>query len=774
MGYFKNHLIKLILFIKNLFNSKNKESIEKVDYDATIEEKWSCDSFNNNSLNARFEVEKGDGYQAFFDLNNNFVLELQRKNLYAWCVNKFFRYKDFILEATIQITKSEEITKSKIANINDETMAGSCAVGWIFRNIEKAFYSVLVSDASFFRFDVVINNTPKTLISWTKLQEEISGAFKITIVSLDSYITILINDCWVANIEDDVINASGKIAFAGQNYNQVSHVNLSLKSISINSHLLDVQNKYDEVNNEQSIKKEARRRLANSYYIIGNVSAGINEIKHIEKIGLESEDALLAGKIYFAARLLENAEKYFIKAIEIGDEKTKRDASIQLLNLYYYSDQYKKIKNILDGIQDIESSFDLCNIKAHYLHYMGHHAEAAHFYKKAFVISPEQGLFAFNAGKEYESDGNINDAINSYIEACNAFLKTKQYVDLGQALNALEHLAKDDERYWAISAKFYYAIEKYDEAIRYLLLLTEKDSKDATVWYLYALILQMKKDKKSTLAFEKAYNLSPNESLYCFRYAEALYLEKQDCEKYIEKAIQLDKQNGWAYNLYATFMLEKNEVDKAIFYIEKARMYLPNEITVLGNYIHIKRMKGELKDYYVLFGGSEIDSVKDDELYLAIDPAVEQNRAEAYYLFANELHQADEIEKAHIWYEKALKLIPNNDDLLLDFAINAYMLGYLNEAESYVVKALDISPSLKAYHLISVIAKDMGDYARSEVSLIKAIDEYGKDEELLFALANLYLTINKKEKALSVLEELKSSNITSSNRFIELEKLARE
>ena len=773
----KNYLYRFASFIKGFFKQREKKDETKIDYDASPEEEWICNSFVCPFHNTRFKEEKGDGYNAFFETkHSSFALELERKNLYAWVQNKVFRYKDFCLEATICIEK-----KGQWKNNNTE-MAGACAVGWLFRNIEKAFYSVLISDSGFLRVDVVINNTPKSLIPWTKLIERIGNEFKLTVISFDSSITCLVNDVWIARIEDDVINAEGKIAFAGQNYNQIPTVKFLLKKIKIDSRLIDVQSKYTEANNEQNIKKEARRNLVNSYYIVGNTASSIAEIKKIEKIGLEAEDALLAGKVYFSARIIEKAEEYFLKAIKL-DIKNK-EATIQLLNLYYYSNQYEKIENILNKLKknEIETSSALCNIKAHYLHYAGSHKDAAFFYNKAFLISKEeekeQGLFALNAAREYESAIDNNNAILSYIEACNVFLKTKQYVDMGQALNALERLMNDDERYWTLSAKFYYAIEKYDKANEYLELLIKKDSKNADIWYLYALILEMKKDKKATNAFKKAHILNPNESLYCFRYAHALYLEKNLSEIFIKKTIELDEKNALAYNLYAMLMIDKNELDRALQYIEKAREYLPNDIEVFGNYIHIKRMRGELKDCYKLFGCVDFVGDNNDikENYI-IDLAVEQNRAKTYHLFANELHQLDSLDEAHTWYEKAIKLTPNNDKLFFDAAINSQALGYLNEAENYAVKAHESSPSPETYRLIALIAREMGNYARSELSLMQAIDEYGKNEELLFDLVNLFLSMNKKEKAVSILNELKTlsnaEEIICSNKFIELERLAK-
>ncbi|MGP1439253.1 MAG: TPR domain-containing protein [Treponema sp.] len=788
MNIIKNYLYSFVLFIKNLFKDKKIKIQKEIDYDATPEEEWICNSFIPPFSNARFREEKGDGYHVFFETaQSSLALELERKNLYAWVQNKVFRYKDFVLEAIISIEKDSIDAQCKNTNLDNE-MAGSCATGFLFRNTEKAFYSVLISNAGFLRVDVVINNTPKTLIPWTKLIEKIDNKFKLTIISFDSSITCLVNDIWIGCIEDDIINASGKIAFAGQNYSQSSHVKFLLKTIKINSHPIHVQNKYLEANNEKNIKKEARRNLANSYYIIGNLPSSIAEIKKIENTELETEDALLAGKVYFSARLIERSEEYFLKAIELFPKN--KEATIQLLNLYYYSNQYEKLKQTLDTLSknEIETSSSLCNLKAHYLHYLGKHNEAAFFYNMAFILSKkegkEQGLFALNSGKEHETAGNINAAISSYIEASNIFLKTQQYIDMGQTLNALEHLAKNGECYLSLSAKFYYAIKKYDEATKYLEILTKQNSKNADVWYLYALILEMNKDKKAIKAFKKAHTLNPNESLYCFRYAKALYSEKKECITYLEKAIELDEKNGWAYNLYAVLMTERNKLDEALQYIKKAREHLPSEISVLANFIHIKRMRGELNDCYVLFAylpsikneknNQEIDNMHE----YSVDLSVEQNRAEAYHLFANELHQIDSLEQAHTWYEKAIKLKPNDDKLLLDAAINSHMLGYINEAENYAVKALDILPSLEAYRLIATIAKEMGNYARSETSLMQALNDYGKNEDVLFDLANLFLSINKKEKVSYVLEEIKSlpnsKEIMQTNRFIELKHLIEE
>ena len=112
---------------------------------------------------------------------------------------------------------------------------------------------------------------------------------------------------------------------------------------------------------------------------------------------------------------------------------------------------------------------------------------------------------------------------------------------------------------------------------------------------------------------------------------------------------------------------------------------------------------------------------------------------------------------------------------MFDSSVNALKAGYLNEANEKAWKALGISAEVKTYSLIAKIAKEMGDYAQSEFCLIKAIEEFGENVELLLDLAYLYLFLNKKDKALSILEQIKKldniKDIEKDFRFIEAKKL---
>lgn len=800
-----NIVKKLLLWlapIKNLFvrNKKKREVQKKIDYDDEVYEVWET-TFDSQDPNVRFAKEDGDGYRAFFDSLNNqsgFVLELQRKNLYAWVENRFFRYKNFVLEAVIELIElpNKKNKKSTIKTMSQKTcnannkMAGSYSFGFIFRNIEKAFYSILISDKSMARLDVVINNMPKTLCPWILL-DSLSSKVKLTVIALESSITLLINDEWVAKIEDDSIVAAGKIAFAMQNYKDYPCVSSTLRQISIDSRLIEVQKKYDKA--MSNITKNARVRLCRAYYTIGNFSYAMNEIKAIEKIGMEVEDYLMAGDIYSAINMTEKAEAYFLDGIKIRWElladvlekkegfSCKKDAIydathdsicmeafIKLACLYANSLQYQKLKDLLEKIGDekIESSPILCNVSAHYLSYQGHYTKAAEFYKKASVLDAKDASSLLMAASSYNIAGNKDEAILFYIKAGNLFVEQGFYVELGKVLTSLEHLGVDDEQYMSLNAKFYYGTNQKEKAYEICKNMTRQGKAEADIWYLYATILQERGETKAQDAFITAYNKDQANSSYAYALAKSLYLDKKKCEPYIIKALQDEMVRGEAYNLYASLMIDENNMERAEEYIEKAREALPSNLDVLQNYLYIKRLRGKLKETYHLFG---------IECSHTLDEAVECDRGRAYHMFARELDLNGETQLAYEMYHNALKLQKESDTLYYDASQNALTLGYLVEANDMAIKAIEFKELPAYYLLLAKIAKDMGQYARCSAIISEGFKKKIFDEHSILDLIYLYLSMNKKKEAQGLLHTLKdmphTDNLLSLEKKKELENI---
>ncbi len=728
--------LKLYLdYLKHQFKKrKDAKKNKTIDTEEIKEEIWEADFSKKES--ARFSEENGDGYTASFETeggNSFFSLELKRKHLYAWTVNNVFRYKNFVVDAEIELPEFK--TETEQANEN----AGGCAAGLLFRHIsDKAFYALLISDKGWVRIDAVINSTPMPVIGWTKPLCGFTGAaVKVKIVCAGTSITVLINDVWLGKFESDIIQAAGKIAFAGQNWESYPSVRFKLKSFKIVSQILLVETADSAANALESISAENHINLAATYYGMGQYVAAIYEIKQARKLCASTfRDCILLGRIYFAQHLYEEAEKEFFYALEM--EPDNFEIIQELASVYYAADKTKELKTLLKKIpqKEIKNSRLLCTLKAHLLSTETEHEKAAKMYAQAFKIEPECGLLKYNEAKELSLAGKKEEATEAYIKAGSLFLAAEEYNDMADVINALDRLASDDERTWAIAGKFYYAVDNKREALRNLKKLCDRQTKDSTVWYLYGLLLQNEEEdtRKAVAAFKKAFQLDPGYPLYAFRLAEALYLNGEDCTSVLAKAERLDNGNGWVHNLKGLCAMDKDELLQAQAAFEKARELLPDEIVILENYVEVMRLQGKLKNCAPLF---------DIEAGTA-DLAAERNRGMAFHIFANALFFDGEYDEADIWYQKALKLRPADAELLTDKAENSLQIGLLNDADDLLVKALDIEPSERIYRLIAVVAGKKGDYARAEITLRSALTEFGKSEDLAADLENLYKRTKRK------------------------------
>ena len=732
--------IKLYIdYLKNYLKKKTTPKTLSIDLEEIKEETWKADF--SMPEESRFAEEKGDGYEAFFEKYNSkdvFSLDLKRKHLFAWTINPFFRYKDFVLEASI-ILPEFSIQKK-------ESNAGSCACGFIFRHIsDKAFYVLLVSDKKWIRLDAVVNSTPIPVLGWTKPLESIDGnECKIKLICAGTSITVIVNNSWLGKFDSDIVQAAGKIGFAAQNWEDYSSAKFYLTEFKITSFPIEVETIDSVANTPKAIMPDAYINLASTYYAMGQYVSAIYQLKQAWKLREpQLQEHILAGRIYFAQRLTEEAEIEFRKAYELDNENT--EVISELAALYYHLHDIKKLKETLKKLstEKIKSSVLLCSLKAHLLSAEEKNAEAAKMYAQAFKLEPKNGLLKYNEGNELIKAGDTEKACDAYIQAANLFLASEEYKDMADTVNILERILPDDERTWTISGKFHYALENTDEALYNFKKLCKAKTKDSTIWYLYGLLVE--DEKEAVKAFKKACTLNPDYGLYQFRLAETLYLNGEDCSKPLATAEELEPENGWVHNLKGLCAMDNNDLQLAQTEIEKARKLLPDEIVILENYVEIMRLQGRLGECQNLF---EIEKG-------TADLAAERNRAEAFHIFANALFFDGRYEDADTWYQKALKLKPSDTGILTDKAENSLQIGLLNEADDLLVKALDIEPSERIYRLIASVSMQKGDYIRAEVTLKKTLEEFGQSDDVLFDLANLYLNTNRKDKAAEIIKQLK-------------------
>ena len=781
MGMLKLYIDYFKSKLKNL--RKPKEDIP-IDYEEIVEEQWQADF--SKPENCRFAAETGDGYTAAFTPpdpagtnTGGITLEAQRKHLYAWTVNPVFRYKDVIIEADIHLPAPAEPAKKPDVTTASSDKAGGFAAGLLFRYISQStFYALMISDAGWVRLDAVVNSTPMPLLGWVKIPDfahpdadhhgsihpnpdhadsdhpdsdhkeeaDTKRAYSIKLIANNTTITIVINGHWIACCEDDTIQAAGKIAFAIQNWETYPQVTAQLSRFSLTSIPMTVETAYTETNEFSAVPPDARISLAKTLYAMGRYVPALLQLRAAARLREPEEaDRILAGRIYFAQRMLDEAEQEFQAVLEANP--SNEEAFAELGGIYYRAERYEDLQHLLQKVPKpmmAQSSF-LSNLEGHLFHALGKHEEAAEAYRRAFTISPEQGLFAFHQANELYDCGKKPEAVDAYMQAARAFLQQEAYDDLAEIITVLERIAPNDPRTLSVAGKYAYAVGRYDDALLKLKTACKKGSEDSADWYLYGLLLKTDEPKEAVKAFKKACTLEPEYGLYQFRLAEALFLSHGKYQPVLEQALAADPQNGWVHNLRALAALRENDIEQAEEAVAEARRLLPDEVSLLVNYLEVQRRKGQLAQCLPLF---DIENG-------TADLAVERNRAAAFHALANAFAADDSREEAQQWYYKALKLDPKNPELLTDKAENDAALFLLNEADDGLVKALDIQPSVRIYQLIASISVQKGDYARAEVTLRAGLESFANSAELHYDLACVYRNTNRFEQAQAQVVQLK-------------------
>ena len=789
MGMLKLYIDYFKSKLKNL--RKPKEDIP-IDYEEIVEEQWQADF--SKPENCRFVAETGDGYTAAFTPpdpagtnTGGITLEAQRKHLYAWTVNPVFRYKDVIIEADIHLSAPAEPAKKPDVTTASSDKAGGFAAGLLFRYISQStFYALMISDAGWVRLDAVVNSTPMPLLGWVKIpgsthpdadhhgsihpnpdhadsdhsdqdhsyadhsnhneETNTQGAYSIKLIANNTTITIVINGHWVACCEDDTIQAAGKIAFAIQNWETYPQITAQLSRFSLNSIPITVETAYTAANEFSAVPPDARISLAKTLYAMGRYVPALLQLRAAARLREPEEaDRILAGRIYFAQRMLDEAEAEFQTVLEVNP--SNEEAFAELGGIYYRAERYEDLQRLLQKVPKpmmAQSSF-LANLEGHLFHALGKHAEAAEAYWRAFTISPDQGLFAFHQANELYDCGKKSEAVDAYMQAARAFLQHEAYDDLAEVITILERIAPNDPRTLSIAGKYAYAVGRYDDALLKLKNACKKGSGDSADWYLYGLLLKTDEPKAAIKALKKACELEPEYGLYQFRLAEALFLSNGKYQPALKQALAADPHNGWVHNLRALAALSENDIEQAEAAVAEARRLLPDEVSLLVNYLEVQRRKGQLAQCLPLF---DIENG-------TADLAVERNRAAAFHALANAFAADDSREEAQQWYYKALKLDPKNPELLTDKAENDAALFLLNEADDGLVKALDIQPSVRIYQLIASISVQKGDYARAEVTLRAGLESFANSAELHYDLACVYRNTNRFEQAQAQVAQLK-------------------
>lgn len=741
-------------FLRRLFSRKTEE---RPDEDSAVNEFWKIDF--RHPEKARFKAEDEDSYSTSFG-KDGYLLSCKHKGVFAWAVDPLYRYSNFVIEACIRFPDKKTDTGYPFSSSGQGVSAGASCAGFLFRYLnDSTFYSVFVSELGLVRMDAVINGTPVPVLGWTGISApqdpppfpfgeggetpyaDPSVYFLRVIVQRTSF-TVVLNDRWIAECEDEMIQASGKIAFAAQNWNSADISRAVLQSFSIESRPVEVEVQYTRWNQYIKIPASARIALAQTKYAMGQYPAALIELKKAWKIQPpESGDYLFASQICLVQGLYPEAEDYARRAAEeakkASDAVLSAKAEEELGGILYAKGDFSALTVLLERIPQevLQASPFLLNLAGHEAFRGGKFAEAAESYKLAAARMPSQPLFRFHAGNALAAAGKTEEAVENWLSAASDFLRESDFADLEELFPKLEEAAPDDVRVICLGAKYFYAAGNFLMLDRYLPKLEKIRSDDSALWYILGLRNAGKGNADKALQFyQRAVELEPDFAPYRFKVAENLFNRNLDYRQALDDALRAGPEDGWIRNLSALAALREGNLEKAAEEIAAARKALPEEKTILVNAAEVARRQGKLDE--ALSGFDEGD-------------------ADLLYAGANLLADDGRYEEADEWYLKACKKMPHNAELLADRAANCMEMDLLNEADDLLGRALEIQKSPRVYRLIGVLAVRKGEYARAEVALLSAMAEFPDDVDLIYDLSGVYVTTGRAGKAAELEKELR-------------------
>jgi tetratricopeptide (TPR) repeat protein/predicted RNA-binding Zn-ribbon protein involved in translation (DUF1610 family) len=739
----------MLEFLKRIFKVDDAP-----DPGSLVEELWQSDM--SGPEEGRFLEQVEEGYSARYAAGEKaegarLELRLERSDLFAWTEAPVYRHSDFVLEGVFAVPAGTPYS----------------ACGFLFRYQDEGnFYSVLVSTKGLFRFDVVFNGTPRALVAWTELpSRERDGNFALRIIAHGDHFTVVADDEWVAEAVDGSFDR-GYIAFAAQNYGEGGPTRFELHSCLVESRPADVDAAYYRWNYYISQDTEARRRLAETFFAMGESLAAAVQLHKIERQrSLNADELFLKAETALRLGLQDDAAETLDACLALDPGRTA--AIEEKANLLYLRGRYLELRDTLaELLPTRRDNARLLCLSGHAHFNLGDYEGAAIDYRAAADLSLSsveegaQALYRMDEARAWDQAGNKDNAVEAYLAAARLFSDEEADDDLALALGRLSSLRAKSIEVKEIKAKALYRAGKKAEAAKLLSELVAKGSKDSGSHYTLGLILAERGEGEKALGcFAAALEIEPDFPLYAFRYAERLFLLGRDASAAIAQALELGPKDGWTLNLAGQDALAGGRLVEARRYLESARDALPEAPEPSINLSELEAREGRIDEALAILERFPDNAACRNQAGNVHARAAELSRAElsrAELSRADDRSEADEhLERAVREYLRATAIDPDSGEYQANLAAAYIELERYSDAEERIRKALDSGGGQRALLLAGNLAMIYGDLPRAEVAYRQGLEASrvggrktgAEDIALLAALGRCYLNLRQTAKA---------------------------
>ena len=426
-----------------------------------------------------------------------------------------------------------------------------------------------------------------------------------------------------------------------------------------------------------------------------------------------------ATALFYLANCYDNldrvvdAEKYYLKVLEVRENYT--DAYKDLCIIYMKTNRElnaielaKKAKTIVTNDYTFDYLIGTASIA------LKRYNDGIEYLEKALALNPSHFQIYNNLGTAYLLIGQRDKAINCYKKA----VKIKP---------------EDSISYYNI-ASIYQIQNKHEQACDY---------------------------------FEKAYKLENKENyLVSLALSEmkAGFIERAS-KHYKALALLHPEKDSFQYNLASCYELLKN-YDQAIIIMKRLLSRNPKSVSMaqkLANlYIETRQFR-QAKDIYdsILLKTSPTS----DTLYqYAILSTQLYDTGTAEKIFKKVLKMEPENAAAHkdlgvIYlnqrlfdyadeeFRTALKLAPDDFDIVFEYANYLYAISKYKEADKYYSKALELQDDVVAKALCAINKIELNELDEAESYILSALNDQPEHEDIQFLAGRIFYSLKKYEDA---------------------------
>jgi len=482
-----------------------------------------------------FDIKSEESYNACLS-DGALNLRLKKTNFIAYVDIPKMEYQDHIIDAKIRL----------------DSMGGYAATGIIFRIMSQdSYYMALVSSKGYFRFDVVKDNTPRTLIAWTEITnfkdndyDNILPAFDIKIITYGSYLIFVVNGTWVAEISDDSIS-NGTLGFAAASYDVETDKKTDeytckahLDFISIDTRVSEIERQFTKWTNDTNINADSRLKLAETFAVMDKPAKAMDQINRawkrrddvIRGIATTYTEARTKKELLLASRMSFRLGQFnealgFIDSIldQWPDSAEGKLASVEKIKILNELNKFEDLKKFLQNQKDkLTKDINYYTMLARCCFELKEYKTSANAWKEAYKINSENGVYAANAANSLEQMGKKKEAIALYLEAGKVFLRQDNNAELEALIPKILIIGIDNWEAHDLAGKWYFSIEDYDncnkefvKAEKLRIDTRPRPAADPALYYLWGLVYFIKNNKKRAIRLlEKAVKLAPDYELF--------------------------------------------------------------------------------------------------------------------------------------------------------------------------------------------------------------------------------------------------------------------